>query len=180
VFSSAAPLLYAYSNRVCAVTPFGVPSGTPTTVQVEYKGQATVPVTKSVARSRLAIFTADNSGSGQASALNDDGSPNSTANPAPRGSIVTVYATGGGLLTPQCPDGQVLSDPPPRCVLPVTAQIGGQDADVQFAGGVPNQVAGLVQAQVRVPMSIELGPRIPIVLRSDGWNSGVVVTIAVK
>jgi uncharacterized protein (TIGR03437 family) len=42
------------------------------------------------------IFTKTQTGTGQAAALNQDGSPNSEANPAARGSTVSLFATGEG------------------------------------------------------------------------------------
>jgi uncharacterized protein (TIGR03437 family) len=46
-----------------------------------------------VARASLGIFAG---AEGQAVALNEDGSANSTANPAAPGSVVTLFATGEG------------------------------------------------------------------------------------
>ena len=47
------------------------------------------------------IFTNDASGAGQAAIINvPDGSRNSAAHPATRGSKVSIYATGEGQTTP--------------------------------------------------------------------------------
>jgi uncharacterized protein (TIGR03437 family) len=70
---------------------------------------------------------------GQAAAINEDGSLNSTSNPAARGSIIVLYGTGLGV------SGQ-----------PVTVQISGISADVLYAGPVAGE-PGLFQVNARVP-----------------------------
>lgn len=55
----------------------------------------------------LGLLSADGSGQGQAYARNEDGSLNSTNNPAKGGSLVTFYATGLGDPGSSCPYGQL-------------------------------------------------------------------------
>jgi uncharacterized protein (TIGR03437 family) len=94
--------------------------------------------------------------------LNQGGTYNSIANPAARGSVITFYATGAGLMNAAVADGSVTSvsappsqQPTPR--LPVSVQIRGQDAQVQYAGAAPGYVSGLIQVNVQVPTSISFG-----------------------
>jgi uncharacterized protein (TIGR03437 family) len=96
-----------------------------------------------------------------AAALNQDGTYNSDANPAAPGSIVTVYATGLGPITPSQPDGSLIGNP-----LPTNTFTFGVEAiytvgipfeievdvpfEVEYAGPAPTLVAGVSQINFRV------------------------------
>ena len=126
------------------------------------------------------IFTADSTGTGQASATNEDGTPNGPAQPAARGSLVTVLATGEGQTDPPGADGQLTGDPAPKPLLPVSVSIGGSDAEVLSYGGVPGMLAGFFQVTARVPAGIDPGDRVSIVLTVGAGSSQSGVTIAVQ
>jgi uncharacterized protein (TIGR03437 family) len=100
-----------------------------------------------------AVFTMDGT---YAAALNQDGTVNSATNPAPAGSIVTVFATGLGSVSPAQADGTVVGLPLPSNVLTVSVAasytIGipfGVPMNVpfklQYAGPAPYRVAGVSQ-----------------------------------
>jgi len=132
-----------------------------------------------------AIFTYNSSGIGEAAVLNQDGTYNSIANPAARGSVITFYATGAGLMNPPVVDGSLasLSLPPgrqPTPKLPVTVQIRGQDSQVQYAGAAPGYVSGLMQVNVLVPTTINFGNLIPLSLMVGNFTSQLQVSIAAK
>ena len=78
-----------------------------TRVAVEYRGRRSVAVSISVTNSMPAVFTRDRSGKGEASMLNQTGCCSSEGNPAPRGSIGGLYATGAGQTSPGI-DGYVV------------------------------------------------------------------------
>ena len=67
-------------------------------------------VTVPVLDRRLGIFTLDASGGGQATIVNEDGGINSPLHPAPRSSVVSIYATGGGQTDPPGTDGAIAGD----------------------------------------------------------------------
>jgi uncharacterized protein (TIGR03437 family) len=74
----------------------------------------------------------------QAAALNADGSPNSQSNPAKRGTVVAFFGTGGGDTNPPGVDGGFWSTSPlAKLIQPVSVQMGGVDAEVQYAGSAP-------------------------------------------
>ena len=176
-----APLLYVSPTQINAVVPYGLNS--PTTAMTVERGDALAgPVEMPVAAAAPAIFTANGSGRGQAAAINQDGAFNSVANPAPRGSIITFFATGLGLVTPPVADGAVspLSLPLPAPQLPTGVQIRGVDAAVQYAGAAPGAVSGLFQFNVVIPMEINFGNSIPLFLRAGNYSSQFQVSIAVK
>ena len=105
-----------------------------------------------IARLVPANSPADASGKGQVAALNENGSINSPTNPAAAGSILVLYATGGGIMNPTVPDGMLVdSTPLPAPLLPVRVVIGGRNAEVIYAGAAPRLVSGALQINTRVP-----------------------------
>jgi uncharacterized protein (TIGR03437 family) len=89
--------------------------------------------------------------SGPAAALNQDGSINSSANPAPAGSIIVLYATGAGVMNPPLQNGTVVADTTPKPVLPVSVLFAGVSAEILYAGPAPGLVAGVLQINARIP-----------------------------
>ncbi|MBV8819007.1 MAG: hypothetical protein JO022_11670, partial [Acidobacteriaceae bacterium] len=147
VNGTAAPLFYASPAQINAQMPIGIAAGT-ATINVKAGGSTVASTTITVQNTAPGIFVV---GQNHAAALNQDGSVNSTAQPAAAGSVVVVYATGLGPVTNPVDTGSaasvsVLSKVQAR----VTATVGGQDADVQFAGLAPG-FAGLYQVNVVVP-----------------------------
>jgi len=98
-------ILYAQANQVNTVVPYEIAGTTSTTLQVGYQGRRTPAMSLSVAPSAPAILTINGSGAGQAAILNQDGTVNSAANPAAKGSIIALFATGDGVESPAQPDG---------------------------------------------------------------------------
>lgn len=82
-----------------------------------------------------------------------DGSYVTPASPAKLGEIIVVWGTGFGPANPAVPSGKVVTAPS-ALGSNVTVTIGGQPAQVQFAGAVG---VGLVQINVQVPHSINNG-----------------------
>jgi uncharacterized protein (TIGR03437 family) len=102
-----APLIYVSMGQINAIVPQAVADKSTTAVEVEYRGVRSDPLTIPVAAARPGVFTIDSSGYGQGAILNQDGSLNSAANPAARGSIIVLYLTGEGLKDPASSDGAV-------------------------------------------------------------------------
>jgi uncharacterized protein (TIGR03437 family) len=178
---SQAPLLYVQDNQLSVIVPYTVSGNSNVQVQVESQGVLSLPATLEVLPSWPCLFTLDGSGRGPAAVLNQDGTVNTPANPAPRGSVVSLYATGGGDLEPQTLAGLLAPfDPLHRVRLPVSVTLGGVPASVEYAGASPGLVTGLVQINVRIPDSIAPGPSLPVSLLVGARRTQPAVTIAVR
>jgi uncharacterized protein (TIGR03437 family) len=94
----------------------------------------------------------DGSGSGQLAALNQDGSVNNDANPAKAGSVITLYATGQGVVEGMPADGQTAQGLINTPEMPQVFINSGYVSPgfVQFSGLAPG-FAGLWQINVQVP-----------------------------
>jgi uncharacterized protein (TIGR03437 family) len=174
------PLVYTSAKQLAAIASYAIAGKTQTQIQVEYQGIRSVPVSVPVATSSPGIFSANASGTGQGSILNQDGvTVNSSRAPAPKGSIVAVFATGEGQMNAPVIDGQVSSVPLPKPLAPVTVQIGGQEAEVVWYGAAPGQVAGVLQVNVRIPASAPSG-NVPVVVKVGDASSQSGITLTVQ
>jgi uncharacterized protein (TIGR03437 family) len=105
-----------------------------------------VPVEVAVAAPGILVFPVN-----RAVVVNPDGSLNTTDTPAAPGGVVTVYLIGQGQVDHPVATGSAAPLAPlSRPVLPVSARIGDQDAEVLFLGLAPGFI-GLAQANIRVP-----------------------------
>ena len=173
-----APIVYTSDKQLAAIVPYSV-QGPSADLVVSYQGHATNPMPVLINSASPALFTLDSSGQGQAAAVNQDGTINSAANPAPAGSIVSLYVTGEGATSPAGVDGKLASAPLPKPVLPVSVAIAGQPATVQYAGGAPGLVAGVMQVNVQIPVGTPSG-NAAVILAVGTASSQSTVTIAVQ
>jgi uncharacterized protein (TIGR03437 family) len=173
-----APMLYASATQLAAIVPYEI-GGPNASVTVMYMGLTSAPMVVPVSAASPGIFTLDSTGQGQAAAVNQDGSINGPAAPAKPGDVILLFATGEGQTLPDAVDGEPAVQPIPRPLLPVTATIGGQSVQPQYAGGAPGEVAGLMQVNVQIPVGISPGTAVPVSLVVGGVSSQTGVTIAV-
>ena len=158
----AAPMLYAQANQINCIVPFGIAASKTTTVVAQYSGMQTSPMTFHVAPAILNAFTKGYWPGSDAIAINQDGTMNSAEAPAPRGSIVTFFLIGGGQTNPPIQDGQIVPGAATLAASPVYAGFfdsagGGHDAQIEYAGAAPGQIAGVYQMNVKVPQSTATG-----------------------
>lgn len=179
----AAPLLFVSAGQINAVVPYEIAGRAQTTVTVTSNSFISSGVTLSVEATNPGIFTTTENGTGQAAALNQDGTLNSASNAAAPGSVVTFFGTGGGQTVPASTTGSVTPVPTNASGLlnvpGVTATIGGQPATVEFAGAAPGLVSGVLQVNAIVPASLPAGAA-TMVLTMGGNASPSVVTIQVQ
>jgi uncharacterized protein (TIGR03437 family) len=174
-----APVIYSRTGQSSFIVPYGVSGQTSTTIQYVYQGAHSNSVTVPVVATAPALFSIDSTGTGPGAILDLGFRLNSAANPAKAGDIVSLFGTGAGLITPSATDGALTGNTLPKPVAPVTVQIGGKDAVVQYAGGAPGLTNGLLQVNVYIPAGLALGPQ-PIVLKVGSASSPATVTVAVE
>src|SRR5579883_266557 len=192
----AAPLIVTSSNQINCIVPvelasqIGKPS--PNAVVVVTNGTAsTAPFPLTVISEDPGVFAFGGLGQGQGAILNFDSSSgsytiNSAKSAAPRGSPISIYATGLGDLTspPVTANGEVASSAITLADNTARVDIAGQPAVVTYAGAAPGAVAGLVQINAIVPPTVPTGAAVPITVSigsaSTSRRSQPGVTIAVK
>jgi uncharacterized protein (TIGR03437 family) len=114
-----APLLWVQATQINLAVPWSV-AGPITEVCVTYNKIRTNCLHWATVPAAPTVFTIDGF---YAAALNQDGTINSAANPAPPGSIVALFATGLGPITPVLADGALVPLPLPTNTLAVTLQV---------------------------------------------------------
>jgi uncharacterized protein (TIGR03437 family) len=137
----SAPIISVESGLVVCFAPFEIAG--PTAVTVTVNGQKSTAVRVAVAASAPYVLEI----------LNQDGSVNSAAHPAPQGSVVIFYVTGLGVTTPLSQDGSVSAPPLPVPVASIIAFINGNQIQPQFAGAADGLVAGITQVNVQIPVA---------------------------
>lgn len=161
----AAPILYADTVQINAVVPFKTGADGPfTLVSINSGTQVIGPYQLPVAAAVPEIFgtwieppSLATSGNEQAAALNQDGTVNSSTNPAAPGSVVSIFATGAGAYSQAVGDGTVGPMQPPFPVLVLGVGVltlspyPGTPAQILFVGQAPGLVAGVVQVNFRIP-----------------------------
>jgi uncharacterized protein (TIGR03437 family) len=172
-----APLLYVSAGEVNFVVPYSVAGLPGAQMVVRNAIGASAALTIPVTDSAPAIFTLDPTG--QAAVVNQDGSVNGVMNPAARGSVVALYATGAGQTNPPGIDGLITMNVLPEPLLPVAVTIDGQAAKVLYAGGAPGLVSGVLQVNISVPATARTGT-VPVVLQVGPAKSQPRVTLSLK
>ncbi|MEX2301384.1 MAG: carboxypeptidase regulatory-like domain-containing protein [Bryobacterales bacterium] len=175
-----APLFFVGSGQINVQVPVELAGAVNALVLVlVQRGQsASVPISVAAAAAGPGLFTL---GAGPALvALNQDGTVNGVSNGAARGSIITLFGTGQGLASPPLATGQPAgAQPLSEVVAPVTVMIGGQIAEVKFAGMAPG-FAGLLQINAVIPAGASGGQNTPVEVIIGGVATGQNGTIAVQ
>lgn len=177
--STPGAVLYAGQGQVNAIVPRDAGLRRSVQVSIDNNGVVSPPVTLTITTAAPSLFTLNGSGRGPAAALNQDASVNTESNAAARGTIVSLYATGIGEIDPSPGDAEVLTNANYRLTVNVTATIGGQNADVAYAGVAPGFVVGVYQINLRVPPGVGPGAQ-PVVVRASGAPTGDGITLAIR
>jgi trimeric autotransporter adhesin len=162
---------------VNAIVPYEVAGQAAATVQLVDVGVSAV-WSIPVGPAEPGIFTDNSIGAGQAAVLNQDNSVNGPNQPAGRGSVIQIWAT--GIPVQGAVDGSIAPGPVFNATPPVSVLIGGVSAIVQYAGPAPGEVAGMVQVNAIVPENAPTGSAVPIILEAAGQQSQTTATIAVQ
>ena len=91
-----------------------------------------------------------------------------------------MFGTGEGAIAPAIPSGYLnISTPFSVPTLPVTVTIGGQQAEVSYAGEAPLEPAGVIQINARIPVAIAPG-NVPISVSIGSIPTARQITVAVR
>ncbi len=163
---TAAPLLYVSASQIGAIVPFEVDGKVKVPVQVNYKGDKSAALDVDVAPAAPGIFTQEGPGASNTTGLiwTENFVLNSDGNRAAKGSVVTIFWTGGGQTDPAGVTGRIEMQTMPRPVLSVSVTIDGQPAELLYAGAVPDCWAGLLMARVRIPDGAGTSAPVPVVI----------------
>ncbi len=154
-----ARLFFTGPSQINALVPAAITPGAMIDVAVASASATFGPIQVQAAAAAPGIFTLAG-GQGQAAALNQDGSANSTQKPATPSSVVTLFATGQGTGTT------------------VYLTIGGKPAQILYFGPAPG-FAGLAQINARIPAGLTPGPA-AILLTINGATSQSGTTLAIQ
>jgi uncharacterized protein (TIGR03437 family) len=160
-----APLLYVSETQINAVAPVELTAGSSVELQLAQNG---APLPDFRVLVDIAVPGVFLNADGSAAAINQDGTVNSQANPAPVGAYVSIWATGTGYFPGR--DGQMATGANQFCdpglAYCTIFQSDGTMANVTYSGAAPGTVNGVVQINFQVAASQSY------YLSVNGINSG--------
>lgn len=180
----AAPLIYASPTQLNLIVPYELGSyeagnSSVANFLVQVAGMQSAVWGVPIVPSAPSIFTLNASGEGPGAIVNQDGSINSPSNPATPGSVIEIYATGGGQTSPPSLTGAI-AQAKANLTLPVTVTIAGANAQVLYAGNAPSEAEGVVQINAIVPQNVTPGVPLSVLLTVGGVSASAAVTVAVQ
>ena len=180
------PLLSQSQTKLTAALPADFGTQGAATVAVQSGGMTSNPLLVPMAAESPGIFTVSGSGAGQGYILNQDGTLNSSTNPAKVGAPITVFATGVGAMT--FTNGYAVTDSPVNVfidgffcdgIAAILAPVSGLPGDVyQIGVYVPNPAA-LAAGNPNLNGFV-MPPTVPITMQVNGVSSQPGVTISVS
>jgi uncharacterized protein (TIGR03437 family) len=159
------------TTQINFLVPATVAGEQTASVQITCGGITSQSVPLQIAGESPAIFTANQSGTGQAAIVNEDGSLTA---PSAAGTIISVYGTGFGLLGSPGADGLA------HTLDSVTAFFGSEATTAIYAGEAPGYTYGLQQINIRIPTDVPRGALIPLLLTVGGSSTQAGVTLAIQ
>ena len=94
--------------------------------------------------------------------------------------MVSLFGTGEGAVSPALPDGALVISTPFSAPVasPINVTIGGQKADILYAGSAPSLPAGVFQLNVRIPTGLAPGEA-PILVTLGSSTGTQQISVAV-
>jgi len=173
-------LIFLSATQINCVAPYALAGRVSTRVQVEYQGVVGNVVELRVVDAVPGIFRLNQAGQG--AIVNQNGVVNGAGTAAAKDTIITIYATGDGAVSPPGIDGLVPTTAQQlrRPLLPVRVRIGGIEHEVEYAGSAPGFVAGVTQINVFIRTTVPSGAAVPIDLLVGNNVSLAGTTIAIQ
>jgi uncharacterized protein (TIGR03437 family) len=164
------PLYFVSPGQVNAQLPFEIADAR-ATIRVRTSAGVSAEAAISLSPAAPRILTTPAGGAGEAALLHADYSAVSAASPAQPGEWLVVYLAGMGAVTPPvasgAPAGDGVSAPLNRTTASVQVLVGGEPAEVAYAGLAPNWV-GLYQVNFRTPAGAAPGDATLVVVCGAG------------
>lgn len=170
-----APILSAQSTQIVAIVPYGVSGKTSSQMTVEYAGQVSAPLAVSITDVAPAIFM-DQQGKGPAVVLNADGTRNTAANPAKKGSSITFFVAGEGIPGTLGIDGRLAAAPFQTPAQPVVVGVNNAGVTTLYAGAAPGY-AGMMQVNAQLDANEPSGALPLVVLVGTKYSPTVTVYV---
>ena len=181
-----APLLYVSPEQINAILPYGLAGTNSPEAVVTHFGIPSLPMKVSPLDTSPAIFTATQTGTGQAliRQLGPDRitfSYNTLDNPAPPGTAFELTCTGAGIWNPPVFGDIHFGSFPRFQTYPISVTIGGLPARVIYAGPPGGQLPwSRLQINVIVPEGAASGPQPLVIKVGPNDSSRQQVTIAIQ
>ena len=174
-----APLFFVSRGQINLQVPFETAGRAETVVRIDYDGAGSPAVSVPVDAARPGLFASPDGA--RAIVLNQDGTLNSPDLPAFRGEVVTLFATGQGVVDPPLATGAPAPPEPLRRAASPAVSIGGAQIpaeNILFAGLTPG-FAGLLQVNARIPVGTPAGDDVEVAISIGGAvsQSGVAMSI---
>jgi uncharacterized protein (TIGR03437 family) len=169
------PLLFTGTGQINAIIPYDIAPNATQQLIVQQNLAYSLPEAITLAPAQPAVYTQSQSGTGIGVivVVQPDGTQfeADSSHPASAGDALVIYCTGLGAVNPLVAAGSAApTAPPAKTSTTVTATIGGQPAQVLFAGLTP-AFAGLYQVNVLVPKGITAAPNVPVIIIAGGLAS---------
>lgn len=183
---SPVPLYYVSPNQINFMVPMSAPTSNTANLEViqastgRLYASAQVPMNVASPGLLPQVYT----GTLRAAVVaNQDYSLNTPTNPAKRGSVITIYATGQGYVPNapsdgSLPNGLVTTPVLPRIIIggqftdEVTLQPGDpKDGNFILFSGLSPSYPGIWQINVQIPMAVAPGAQVPIAVVMNGIAS---------
>jgi len=169
------PLLFTGTGQINAIIPYDVAPNATQQLIVQQNLAYSLPEPITLAPAQPGVYTQSQSGTGIGVivVVQPDGTQfeADSSHPASAGDALVIYCTGLGAVNPLVAAGSAApTAPPAKTSNTVTATIGGQPAQVLFAGLTP-AFAGLYQVNVLVPKGITAAPNVPVIIMAAGLAS---------
>lgn len=175
----SAPVLYTSENQMSVIAPFELEGQTTAEITVSDRLRVSKPLVVPVKAADPGIFSLNQQGTGPGAILNQDSSVNTPENPAKKNSVIALFGSGFGAMTPRPVNGSVTAlSNFPQLHENVAVTVGGVQAHVEYAGPAPGAVAGLYQVNVRIPSNVSSGNlEVKVAMGTSTSQDGLTVAI---
>ncbi len=149
-----APVLYNSEKQLNIQIPFELQTGQPAEFEVEAGGaKSRILRVDAVKPTKVELFQV---------VLNEDGAVNSAQNPARKGSIVVLWATGAGQTDPTSLTGEVTPLALRKLTHPHIVRSVEVVQEILYQGAAPGATSGLNQINIRLNPSTRIDPSTPL------------------